>query len=415
MKKQKQTKTRSFSLCRPFLGGGAYLSQNNGVGRLLRTRAAFTLIDVLIGSSVFATIVALSLTIMTYITTSVMYVRLGDQRDTESHYLVERISKYIREGTIDYPEYYNYYVLNGGLTGMQSLGGNFGENYSVYATRFLNPGSPPGHPEEYGSNLGGLADLPSAPPADDLGTWCTTEDGDYAPISDEDCEGQPSLEYTEDIATGSNPYEGHFTTLPSQASAVCDSTSEMSIYSKRDCNFTNSTDAHMVDTLFLISKDGNTKTIIAKEPYLIGSEIHYIPSFLRMVGSDTDNDGVNDSWICAPEFTCVTSLGPNSVPDVSDLTIPKSLADIFLNFMPMVPPNLEVTDFRFYITPIEDPHKAYNEFPQKIQPKVKIMGITTLTDPGFQRVPESQRSFTFGTTISTTFYGEIESYSLSGQ
>ena len=390
-------------------------------------RQGFTLIEVLVASSILAILTPLLTGVLVNMTRDDTYARLNNLLLSETSHLMELIVREVKAGTLDYPEYYNYYVLNGGgtLFDNTSPDDTFGSNYLVYGSRFYNPGAPAGSPNEQGMNLGGLADPTSGPPADNLGTWCTTVSGGYAPVTDEDCEGQPSLEYTEDIATGRNPYEGEITTLPTQASAMCDSSSEMFTFSRRKCTFTSTTDEHETNMLFLVSPDGTKKTMIGREAWydtLSQPEpTGYTASLLRMTGSDEDSDGVNETWQCAEGFFCTTdaqtNMNPATDPDANDLTDISSFTDtvpsMFYDFVPITPPSISVTNLTFYIAPLEDPHKAYNEFDNRVQPQVYVTITAQLTDPASVALPISQRSYTLNRFITIPFNDEIMNYQAS--
>ena len=45
---------------------------------------------------------------------------------------------------------------------------------------------------------------------------------------------------------------------------------------------------------------------------------------------------------------------------------------MFYDFAPITPSSISITDLRFYIAPIEDPKKAFDEFPERVQPEVYI-------------------------------------------
>lgn len=369
----------------------------------MKHKKAFTLIELLIASSILMMVISMSLRIFFNITRLNTYIELTNVLQFESKSTLERIAREIQNSTIDYPEYYNYYVLNG--AGQNFVRGNLGSNYSTYAMRFYNPGMVASSLSTQGSNVSGID-------TDDLGSWCQWGSSalNVAPMTVSLCDGIPSLEDTEDYATGTNPYTSSVFTAPTQASAVCDSTSEMFVYSQSQCP-TSATEAHEVDMLFLMSGDGLTKTMITREPFDVSS---YVVSMLRMTGSDTDNDGVRETWVCADGFVCQDSTG--TLPELSsakleDLNDINDYDNLYKDFAPISPYNLDITDLRFYIAPIEDPHKAYDEFPQIIQPYVTIVMTATVNDPRIDQLPVLQRSITLQTTVSSGVYDEITSYS----
>lgn len=380
---------------------------------------AFTLIELLIAASILMVVISMSIRIFFNVTRLNTYVELTSTLQFEARYLMERIVREVQRSTIDYPEYYNYYVLQG--SGQQFASGeNLGSNYSAYAMRFYNPGMVANPLTIQGANTADQSTPPRSLGLNDLGTYCQygPNPGFVALIDSVSCNppaGQlPSLEATEDYATGTNPYTSSVFTLPNQASAVCDSTSEMFPYSLRECSFTNPTDMHEVDVLFLISGDGMEKTIIAPEPWENSAGSGTVVSMLKLAGADTDSDGVPNSWACGNEYYCPQL---DSLPEImsgvlADLVAnpTETLSSLFQEFAPISPYQLDITDLRFYIAPIEDPRKAYDEFAQKIQPYVTILMTATINDPRIGELPESQRSITLQATVSSQIYNEILSY-----
>ena len=93
-------------------------------------RKAFTLIELLIAASILMAVISMSLRSFFNITRLNTYVELTSVLQFESRYAMERIAHEIKNATIDYPEYYNYYVLQG--SGQQFISGeNLGSNYAA--------------------------------------------------------------------------------------------------------------------------------------------------------------------------------------------------------------------------------------------------------------------------------------------
>lgn len=382
---------------------------------------AFTLLELLISSSLAAILMT---TVISVFFTMVNMNNRSQFREvllTEAENTMKVIVDEIRANTLDWPEYYNYYVLNGEGENFSNAPGEdtFGSNYTVYGARFYNPGRDAHDLPAQGINYSGIED-------DDLGTWCQTSATEVAPITSADCNGLPSLELTEDFATGTNPYESSFFTLPTQASAVCDLTSEMFAHvsgaRRAECAGMSDMEKHEVSILFLISPDGNTKTMIGKEPWYENETdaepAGYALSMLKMVGSDTDNDGVNETWECAPGYLCTqdapVTFTPATDPDVDDLT-DISLAtgtepSIYYDFVPISSSNISATDLRFYIYPLEDPHKAYNEFPEKFQPSVTVYMTVETLDLKSRTFSEQSARAEMSEDVVIEFTGEIQSY-----
>ena len=78
--------------------------------------------------------------------------------------------------------------------------------------------------------------------------------------------------------------------------------------------------------------------------------------------------------------------------------------------MPISSYNISITDLRFYIAPIEDPYKAFEEFPERVHPHVFIALNATLTDPRSASLPVSARGITLFREVGTFVREEVKSY-----
>lgn len=412
-------------------------------------KVGFTLLEVLIASSILMVIVTLAVGIFYNITRANTYLELTSILQFESKHIMERMMRAVQSNAIDYSEYYNYYALNnGGEDFLPAPGPTWGSNHWAYAARFYNPGGVEGTPSLQGLNHSGLA-------PDDLGAHCedpTSFSNPYPPADDPACDPWPTLEYTEDVATGTNPY-GASSFLPyDQASAMCDLTTEMygipSIANRAgECVGMSNTELHEADMLFLISPDGQEKTLFGLEPWTDDPTIPWgspgfvggnVLAMLKLTGYDNDNDGAPELWVCHDDYVCcqddgaggvdcsqtqVPNLGnpPNYlsyIPYHDDLNPfnttdpfePSEFSNLLFNFSPVSTLRINITDLRFYISPIEDPIKAFDEPPEQMQPYVTIVMTAELNDPRAEFLPESVRSLTLQTTVGTQFYGEITSY-----
>lgn len=349
-------------------------------------KKGFTLIELLVATSIFLVIISASMTVFFNISRIKKYMDLSNLLEAETTLLMERLALEIEQNKIDYSEYYNFFVLQGGLDDNTE----FGANFTVYASRFVNPGFVAGSPTVHGQNKAGLA-------PDDLGAFCFNG-STYTTT----CDGVPTLEYTEDYITGTNPYTGQGITNPNDASAVCDSTTEMGTSSLRACSGF-ATDKHKTQFLFLISPDSLAKTIIGLENW--GTPLKKTISMIKMDGSDDDYDGINENWTLQNRFDC---NGTTLAKDFKNAT-GKSFEDVRNCAAPLAPLNLQVLDFYAFIAPIEDPNKAFGEYSQKYQPYITLVIKTTLNDPRINQLPESLRTFTLQRTISIPFTSETES------
>lgn len=156
---------------------------------------------------------------------------------------------------------------------------------------------------------------------------------------------------TSDYDTGSNPYGGSGSN-PEEANAFC----PIAALSDPSCGTDNS--LHARNELFLINGEGTRRTYFVVVDNALAK--------VELVGTDTDQDALIDTWACAPEYTCtgpITSTG--TLPNPAD-------------FVRLTPINLFVEDLTFFVSPLEDPFKGFNETGAAFesvqqQPKVTIV------------------------------------------
>lgn len=137
--------------------------------------------------------------------------------------------------------------------------------------------------------------------------------------------------------------------------------------------------------LYLISADGLTKTILKVFPKTdLDSE--YTLKMLKLTGEDSDGDLIPDIW--------------EGTADFSDFT-----------FQNIQPEELKIVNLQFFVSPLEDPRKAFADFQSniKIQPHV----IVQLTVEPNQKIAAGIRGnppqITLQTTISTRINQKIPS------
>ncbi len=117
----------------------------------------------------------------------------------------------------------------------------------------------------------------------------------------------------------------------------------------------------------------------------------------------TKNDGVIDSWFCDKDYTCSGNLSDGS-----------EFGEVLLNnndgWTDYSPPSLDITDLKFYIAPLEDPRKAYNENSPSIQmqPHLTVIISAQTAKDKFRGIPGKVPSLTLQTTISGRVFNEVK-------
>ena len=378
----------------------------------------------------------MSIALFLNITRSYRKASLENHLYEETRILMEKIVREVRRGTVDYEEYHNRLVLNG----------DHGANYGEYGSKFYHPGYRPLiHTEPDCTTLGFIWDGTGC--LHELGAVCN-EGGVPAPT----CPGSEVLYLDSlDKATGRNPYSGAYAencdpTIPGielcsewNATAFCDTAfisygDDMPSPDPRACPADLST-LFPQSQLYLINSGGDLKTILAPEdlgdPDGAGPiiEHEFALSIVRMEGNDSDQDDINDEWVCGEAFVCPLA---SDLPDLQDLEDPATCAgppcdDSGMNlagtihclhawnFVPITPPTITVKEVTFYVAPLEDPRKAFDEDDHAIhqQPHVTIVlttepSYTTYRDLKFD--PGSLPVITLQTTVSSRTYNEVKSY-----
>lgn len=395
--------------------------------QMFRNVSGFTLVEILIAVSVFAVVstVISSLYIQSFRETR--RANIQNQLYQDARFVVNRIADEVRNGMIDYDEYYNQNVVMPSIPvpGPHGLK-NYGQNYGRYYSAFFNPGSD-----------------------NRLGFECA-DPGPNGPVRNErEC---LPLRRTIDRTTGSNPFLGKArgTANATMENAFCGTVKydvALNIDNVGAANCGGDTapsraELRVQNELYLISRDAQTKTILARERIGGGQNKPkvFALSLLRMKGYDTNSDRVPDAYVCADEFAC---RGTEDVPSVPDNVIPNIPQgglmepgcgdnpirgklprsrnvelypddDIFAvdantcdtaagafakDFVPVSPLTVNITQLNFLISPLENPHYAFAEQSEQEQPRVTII-LTVEPNRDVLGVRDEFAPFTIVETVS---------------
>jgi len=335
----------------------------------MKNKKAFTLIEVLIASSIFVMVSALGASIFINISSSERKTALMNGIYEDARVITEIIAREIRNSAIDYEEYYNINVIGSS---------EYGVNRGCYASRFYDPGFVynGGTPEE-GTN------------PENLGLEMIGEVG-----------AQTSFPLSVDRNIGKNPWNG----LNSAANAVCTLQDITAGCSNKQ------------EELYLISADGREKTIIKKQ--LIGQG-EFAISEIKMIGLDSDNNGTIDIFTCQQGYENCETINQeeySQYPEISSITIPsKTDADTpfdpnISSFVPISPLRSNIKDLKFFIYPLEDPYKAFAEDDVQYQPYITIVMTLTPSSKEISNYSGTVPEVTIQTTISTGVRNKISTY-----
>lgn len=321
-------------------------------------KKGFTLVEMVISVTIVAVLFFLAGTGFININTSQKRIRIQNALQEDARFMIDKISRLIASGTIDYEEYFNVNVLDSG---------NFGDSYGVYASEFYDLGSD-----------------------NEVGHKCintvTLEDGLEPPC---DPTADPPIivdRTTLDVNTGVNPSDNE--AQSQNYNSVCE-------------NNVNCPEQNLQSVLYLINSTGDRKTLIGLEQIASNPDVFAV-SMVEMDGIDTDGDSIVDIWTCADGYLCSDSFDVSySRPLYDDLTDTND--NKYNDFIPISPSTINITNLQFFIDPLEDPYKAFGESEENIQKQPRITVVLTV-----QPHPDLiQRSFV--TTPSVTLQSTVTS------
>jgi|GEM_PF-1088051 len=312
--------------------------------------AGFTLVEMLIAASIFT----LAMVVITTAGAN-LYQNHKRQvaRDTlyqESRALMDRLVTEVRDNTVDFDEYFNHLATD--LGGGGSLG-DYGDYYRGYLHQFFYVSPPPS----------------GSAPCPELGL---NDPARYAYAAADPCRAQ-------------QVNEGYFSTRADANNANNDPV----ISALGGVNLQNE--------LYLLSGNGQHKTIIKRLPEIsdiaqiamlqLDLKDQYLNSSIDSGTLQEGNDGYYDCWANGTDF-------PNR------------------EFIPISPPTITVTELKFFVSPLDDPHKAFNESDSNVQaqPSVTIVLTTKVAAAQAKRFhgEDNPPELTLETTVSSRIYDNVE-------
>jgi len=375
-------------------------------------RKGFTLIEVLIVMLIFSIVSLVAIT--TYLTS----FRVGQRASIENaiiedaRFILGQITEEIKNGTIDYEEYFNQCVVGGTCpnsdldsTSFASASyENYGSNHGLYAWQF-----------KYGGKQSNAADAKD----DGYGGICQNtffEFVEYPSASEDDdekCITGP-LTFGEDIETGANPNSNWQGKTMIQANAFCSNNAPNSgsdgyqtffntpglgitrEVSKTKCppNFYKQLSSYTMSELYLINAEGDKKTILAREQ--VNNNGDYALSKLEMLknyDAETESQAPYRAlpqyeFHCADDYLCYTPVPDAAPPDPNPYRADPYIynedesKNMYLNFVPISPLNVNIKSLEFIVFPVEDPHLAFaevrNNFGSNSEPAIQIQPQVTI-------------------------------------
>jgi len=348
------------------------------IKRAINEKKGFTLVEVLIATTIFTMVGIMGVTIFVDVMRVQRRITLENAVYEDGRFMMERIAREIRQNTIDYEEYYRE---------ANKATKRHGQEFGCYAQQFME--------------LNGQ-----------FGTLCN---GGLPAKTNPGCIIDKN---TQDINTGQNPATSQANNDPTKGNARC---SAERTWPENECQTThaNYNDFFEADQLYLINARGTEKTYLGRKK--VGSAPdEYSVAMLILEGEDTDSDGIRDKWYapglgtyyqnyCAEGYVCPVSL------DNLDGNLDGVDGEPLYNgFVPLTPLRTNITSLTFYISPLEDPRKAFSETDpaHAIQQQPHITVVMTLEPAASQlsNFAGTPPSITLQTTVSSRVYNEVESY-----
>jgi len=319
-----------------------------------RQKKGFTLVEMIVSTTIFVIVVSLIGIVFMDFYASKHKTEISRILYEESRTALERIVKEVRRGTIDYEEYWNRFKFQSAKTDNKF----YGKNYGDYARQFYREtdGSVPldlAHLDRFDENVGENISL-----------------------------SNPALQNAKALAVCESPAK-----IPAEPG----------------------TSGYEQCELYLITAEGLEKTIIKVEP-TIGTEIEYQLKMLKLPGRDSDNDNRVDDW----------NIYNSSSPNPSDSKFydfcktfdsAGSGACTEFQFQKIQPESIKITALKFFISPKEDPRKAFADFSEdvQIQPHVTIQLSAEPSIRYSDGIRGEIPSVTIQTTVDARAQNEVKS------
>ena len=322
----------------------------------LRSKKGFTLVEIIVAVTMFMIVMTIVGVIFTNFFATKRKTEISRMLYEESRTALERIVKEVRRGTIDYEEYWNRFEI---LSTTETDISVYGQNYGDYALQFyrdhLNPSDPPTSFSRLDENIGKNTD------DDPL--------GDASSLTICDLSHVPSV-----------PDDSGY----------------------QQCE------------LYLINAEGTEKTILKLLPEIGADEttIEFRLAMLKLPGRDSNGDNLVDDWnIYGP-----TSSNPNPEPSPSDFYDFCQAYDASgkcqaFQFQKIQPDSIKITSLKFFISPREDPRKAFAEFSGdvQIQPHVTIQMEAESSLSHSTGIRGEAPTITLQTTVDARAQNEVKS------
>lgn len=337
-------------------------------------KKGFTIAELMISVTILTILMTIASSIYSNFFGSIRNLKAANTVYEEARFVMERIVKEVRNGTIDYEEYFNQNLLKQNLSNYESIRNEtYARDYCQYSRQFYNLG-----------------------PDDELGT-----------IDDE----STGTRVENDLITGAQvpPAIGDLSGNPEP----------------------------IQNDLFLININGDKRSYIKRIEKEDGTNTIGKIGLLRLTGEDFGIDHINsfdedlsgfgnddtfecekdpgegdgriDTWLCEDGFACekIDLTGDSCSGKTHNIVYdPNDPEDN--SYIDITPSSLDIVDLKFIVAPMDDPRKAYNNIDVQIQPHVTIR-LVARANPKLANEFKSGRlpDIILESTVSARAYNEI--------
>jgi len=370
-----------------------------------KERAGFTLVEVLIVMFIFSIVSLVAIT--TYLTT----FRVGQRATIEnaiiedSKFILQAIATEIKNGSIDYEEYFSQCVIGGtcpnqDLSSTVSFPTKYGENHGFYAWQFKYGGKQNDDPLGPDDGFGGICQKALL--------------GDkFTDFPDEACSTGP-LPFSDDIDTGQNPNYNWQGKSIDEASAFCSTNAPVSgtdgyqtfeddptgikkaesltpceVASPHTSAYYKDLASYAMNELYLIDASGNHKTILLREKINNADQGDYALSKIELrKQANAEQDLLSRplpwfKFVCTENYSCsdgIINPDEKNIPSRSEAYSYNDDENIFLDFVPISPLKVNIKNLKFIVYPVEDPHRAFSEIRYYVgdEPTVQVQPQVTI-------------------------------------
>jgi prepilin-type N-terminal cleavage/methylation domain-containing protein len=209
-------------------------------------------------------------------------------------------------------------------------------------------------------------------------------------------------------------YAAKFYRAPTTGDVPTDATEVTRLYENvgENGSLESALDANLQAELYLITAEGNEKTVIKveSEDYL-GTPSNLLDDedrlvMLKLPGRDSDGDGQINDWDI---YNAGVEQSPDTFLDFCQTYTGDECTTY--QFQKIQPDSIKITSLKFFIAPLEDPRKAFAKFTNDIQqqPHVTIL-LTAESSALYDRgIRGNLPTVTLQTTVAARAQNEVKS------